>query len=266
MDLLDGIILGIVQGLTGFLPISSSGHLILVREVLGLQTGLGLSFDAVLQLATSLAVLAYFRADFVRLFWASVRWLQKKTIEQKDKVLLLALIIGTIPAVTVGLLLEGYMETTFRNAELVAWALIAGSILFFLAERFAKQDESLTVKKGLWVGLFQTLSLIPGMSRSGVTISGGLFFGLKREEAARFSFMLAFPIIFGSGMKKFLELSASGSLNEIGLSLFAGALSAFIIGVLTIHYLLKYLRNHTLGIFIVYRILLAGLILVYLST
>ena len=264
MDLLDGIILGIVQGFTEFLPISSSGHLILVREVLGLQTGLGLSFDAVLQLATSLAVLAYFRADFVRLFCASVRWLQKKTIEQKDKVLLLALIIGTIPAVTVGLLLEGYMETTFRNAELVAWALIAGSILFFLAERFAKQDESLTVKKGLWVGLFQTLSLIPGMSRSGVTISGGLFFGLKREEAARFSFMLAFPIIFGSGMKKFLELSASGSLNEIGLSLFAGALSAFIIGVLTIHYLLKYLRNHTLGIFIVYRIILAVLILVLL--
>lgn len=264
MDLLDGIILGIVQGFTEFLPISSSGHLILVREVLGLQTGLGLSFDAVLQLATSLAVLAYFRADFVRLFWASVRWLQKKTIEQKDKVLLLALIIGTIPAVTVGLLLEGYMETTFRNAELVAWALIAGSILFFLAERFAKQDESLTVKKGLWVGLFQTLSLIPGMSRSGMTISGGLFFGLKREEAARFSFMLAFPIIFGSGMKKFLELSASGSLNEIGLSLFAGALSAFIIGVLTIHYLLKYLRNHTLGIFIVYRIILAVLILVLL--
>ena len=125
MDLLDGIILGIVQGFTEFLPISSSGHLILVREVLGLQTGLGLSFDAVLQLATSLAVLAYFRADFVRLFWASVRWLRKKTIEQKDKVLLLALIIGTIPAVTVGLLLEGYMETTFRNAELVAWALIA---------------------------------------------------------------------------------------------------------------------------------------------
>lgn len=260
MNLLDGIILGIIQGLTEFLPISSSGHLILAREVLGLQTSLGLSFDAVLQLATSLAVLVYFRADFVRLFTAAIKWLQRKTVEQKDRILLLALIVGTIPAVILGLLLEDYMGTTFRNAELVAWTLIVGSVLFFIAEKYAKQSENLTVKKGLWIGFFQILALIPGMSRSGMTISGGLLFGLKREEAARFSFMLAFPIIFGGGMKKLLELSANGALNEIGLSLLGGAIAAFMVGVLAIHYLLKYLKNHTLGIFIIYRILLAGVI------
>jgi len=264
MDLLDGIILGIVQGLTEFLPVSSSGHLILAREVLGLPTDLGLSFDAVLQLATSLAVLVYFRVEFGRLLVAFIRLLQRKSVEASDKVLLLAITIGTIPAVIFGLLLEDYMETTFRSAELVAWTLIAGSVLFFLAEKFAKQSENLTVKKGLWIGLFQVLALIPGMSRSGMTISGGLFLGLTRETAARFSFMLAFPIIFGSGIKKFLELGANGALDEIGLSLFVGALSAFIVGVLAIHYLLKYLRNHTLVVFIIYRLVIAGVIFVFI--
>ena len=264
MDIISGIILGVVQGLTEFLPISSSGHLILAREVLGLKTSYGLSFDAVLQLATSLAVLVYFRADFMRLFKVATAWLQRRAIEQKDKILLLALIIGTIPAVILGLLLEDYMGTTFRSSELVAFALIAGAVLFFLAEKFAKKNENLTVKKGLWIGLFQTLALIPGMSRSGMTISGGLFFGLSREDAARFSFMLAFPIIFGGGMKKLLELSGSGALSEIGLSLLVGALSAFIVGMFAIHYLLKYLKNHTLGIFIVYRLALAVLVLALL--
>ena len=262
MDIFSGIILGVVQGLTEFLPISSSGHLILAREVLGLQTEFGLSFDAVLQLATSLAVLVYFRKDCMRIAIALGAILKRQAVEKRDKILLLAIVLGTIPGVVLGLLLEDTMATTFRSAELVAWTLIFGSILFFLAEKVARQNESLSVKKGLWIGFFQVLALIPGMSRSGVTISGGLFLGLKREDAARFSFLLAFPIIFGSGVRKLFELNGVGALGDIGTSLFAGGIAAFVVGMLTIHYLLRYLRNHTLTIFIIYRLALAGTIFI----
>lgn len=264
MDIVTGIILGAVQGITEFLPISSSGHLILAREVLGLQTEYGLSFDAILHLATALAVLVYFRRDFVRLLKTALDFVSRKPIETKDRNLLFALIIGTIPAVIVGLFLEEYMETTFRSAELVAGTLILGAGIFYLAERLAKQNEAITLKKGLGIGLFQALALIPGMSRSGMTISGGLILGLEREEAARFGFLLAFPIILGAGAKKFLELGSIGAFSEIGTSLIFGALTAFILGILAIHYLLKYLKTHTLGIFIVYRVVLAILVLLFL--
>jgi len=264
MELLDGIILGIVQGLTEFLPISSSGHLILAREILRLQTDLGLSFDAVLQLATALAVLIYFWKTFWDLLLAVISFVRGKGMERMQKILLLALIMGTIPAVVLGLLLEGYMETTFRSAELVAVTLVIGALIMFVAEKFAKQSESLTVKKGLWVGFFQALALIPGMSRSGMTISGGLFFGLTRVQATRFSFLLAFPVILGSGLKKLSELGMSGALTDFGLSLLVGALAAFIIGMLSIHFLLQYLKNHTLGVFITYRLALAAGILIFL--
>ena len=260
MDIVSGAILGVVQGLTEFLPISSSGHLILAREVLGLESQYGLSFDAVLQLATSLAVLLYFRHDFFRLFKSAVGFVLGKTLERLDRILLLALIFGTIPAVALGLLLEGYMETTFRSAELVGFTLLLGALLFYIAEKVAKQNETITPKKGFIVGLFQSLALIPGMSRSGMTISGGLFLGLKREEAARFGFMLAFPIIFGSGAMKLTELGLNGGLADIGVALLLGAIFAFFVGIAAIHYLLKYLKNHTLNVFIVYRVVLAFII------
>lgn len=258
MDIISGVILGVIQGITEFLPISSSGHLILAREVLGLESQYGLSFDAVLQLATSLAVLLYFRHDFLRLFKSALGFvLSKQQVEAGDRILLLALIFGTIPAVVFGLLLEGYMETTFRSAELVGVTLLLGALIFYIAEKIAKQTESVTPKKGFLIGLFQSLALIPGMSRSGMTISGGLFLGLKREEAARFGFMLAFPIIFGSGAKKLIELGINGGLSDIGVPLLSGAVIAFFVGIAAIHYLLKYLKSHTLSIFIWYRVILA---------
>jgi len=266
MDIFSGIILGVVQGLTEFLPVSSSGHLILARDILGLQTEFGLSFDAVLQFATAFAVLIYFRHDFLRLSQSFFSLILRKPIEKKDKNLLFALILGTIPAVIFGLLLEDYMETTFRSAELVAATLLIGAGIFYFAEKQAclrasrkqaKQNIAITPRNGLFIGFFQALALIPGMSRSGMTISGGLFLGLTREEAARFGFLLAFPIILGAGMKKFLDLGSAGVLTDIGVALFAGAVTAFLIGLLAIHYLLKYLKNHTLKIFIAYRIILA---------
>lgn len=264
MDIFSSIILGFIQGITEFLPISSSGHLIVVREFLNIETSLGLSFDAVLQLATSIAVLVYFRHEFIKLFFAFIKLITRKVVDAEEKVLMFAIILGTIPAVIFGLFLEESMETTFRSTELVALSLLAGSVLFLVAEKVATQSKELTVKKGVWIGFFQVLALLPGMSRSGSTIAGGLLFGLTREKAARFSFLLSFPVIFGSGMKKLLELNGSGLLNEIGVSLLSGAITAFIVGLFAIHYLLKYLRNHTLNIFIVYRVILAFIILIFL--
>lgn len=239
--------MGLVQGLTEFIPVSSSGHLVLVRNVLGLVGGDALSVDAVLQLATILAVGVYFFKDFVSL--------------HKDKTTLYAIIIGTIPALVLGLLLESKMETVFRSSYLVAWTLLFGSILMYLAERLAKQNQIITPRRGIVVGFFQALALIPGVSRSGATISGGLLAGLTRESATRFSFMLSFPIILGSGLMKFVELGQSGGLSSIGLPIVVACIVAFVSGLGAIHFLIRYLKNHKLTLFIWYRVLLAGVVL-----
>jgi undecaprenyl-diphosphatase len=155
------------------------------------------------------------------------------------------------------------METTFRNAQLVAWVLIVGSVFFILAEYVYKryqEHSSLTVRKGITIGFFQTLALVPGMSRSGATIAGGMLMGLSRETAARFSFLLAIPIILGSGVKKIFDLSSTHTpSSEWGMIVLASSI-AFISGIISIHFLLKYLRNHSLNIFAAYRILLAFLV------
>lgn len=265
MDLTQAVILGAVQGLTEFLPISSSGHLILARDVLGLNVPSGLAVDAVLQLATAFAVLVYFRKTFLGLLLSLLRWASRRAIPPEDRTLILALILGTIPGVILGLVLEGTMETAFRSAELVALSLLAGSLLFYVAERCARQREQLSAKKGLWIGFFQALALIPGVSRSGATISGGLLLGLTRENAARFGFLLSFPIIAGSGCRKLFELVGSGYASSFGSELFVGALVAFVVGVAVIHWLLQYLRTHTLGVFIWYRVALALVVLVFVS-
>ena len=175
----------------------------------------------------------------------------------------LAIILGTIPAVIAGLFLESYMETVFRSSLIVAGTLALGSLIFIAAEWVALRVPKgpLTVWKGIGIGVMQTLALIPGMSRSGMSISAGLFLGLTRDEAARFSFLLAFPILLGSGLKKLADLASGGVLSDIGLSLLAGAVTAFFVGIVVIHYLLKYLKNHTLIAFAWYRAVLAVAVL-----
>ena len=257
MDIISGLILGIVQGLTEFLPISSSGHLILAREIFGLPTEFGLSVDAVLQLATSIAILLYFWRDFFGVANAAYDFACGRAIASREKIFIGALVLGTVPAVLFGLLLEDVMQTSFRSAELVAWTLLFGAAFFWIAEHLSKEHRELSVRRGFWIGMFQTLALIPGMSRSGSSIAGGLLLGLSRVEATRFGFMLGFPIIFGSGMKKLLELNSSGVLLELGDSLFFGAFAAFLTGFVAIHFMVRYLKHHTLGIFIVYRVVLA---------
>ncbi len=254
-------VLGMVQGITEFLPISSSGHLIIARDIFSFATEHGLAIDAVLQLATVLAVIVYFWKDL----WAIVA--------ERKYMLGLALIAGTIPALIAGLLVEDLMETVFRSSHLVAYALIVGSLVMLAAEwisghRMSRghpmSSTTLDWRAGLVVGLFQALALVPGMSRSGMTISGGMFLGLSREEAARFGFLLAVPILLGSGLKKLVELESGGALSEIGIPLFVGSLTAFVSGMLAIHALLLIVRRTPLTVFVVYRLALASLILLAL--
>jgi len=268
MDPLSGIILGLVQGLTEFLPISSSGHLVLAREMLDLTEVGGLAFDAVLHFATALAVLIYFRVDIAAIGSAVLRRMMNRSrIDEEERghqITGYAILIGTLPAVAFGLLLESPIETLFRNPVLVASALLAGSAIMFGAEYVQKRrvpKQAVTLRDGLVIGFFQALALIPGMSRSGMTISGGLFLGLSRDKAARFGFLLAVPIILGAGSKKLLDIGADGLLHELGVSLLLGAITAFCSGLIAIHYLLRYLRTSSLGIFIGYRIVLACVVL-----
>lgn len=263
-------ILGLVEGVTEFLPISSSGHLIVARELLGATGGNGLAVDAVLQFGTILAVVVYFFKDLLNLAYTALYRVLGKSVRKEDEKLLIALIIGTIPAVILGLLLEKTMDTVFRNTHLVAYALIAGSFIFICAEYVARRlkeykgVETVGSLKAFLIGLFQSIALIPGMSRSGMTIAGGLFLGLSREAAARFGFLLSVPIILGAGAKKIFELQKTGELVSLGTPLLFGSAVAFVSGLLAIHVLLKFLRTHPLYVFAVYRVLLAITILLFL--
>jgi undecaprenyl-diphosphatase len=264
MYIFQSIILGLVEGITEFIPVSSTGHLIIVRSLMGLPQTSGLAFDAIIQLATILAVVVYFWRDIWRLAIAFIGWVFKHKIGVGDKTMILAIIVGTIPAAILGLFLEKYMETIFRSPYFVCVGLVVGSCLFWWAESKSKQNMSLTVKKGLWSGFFQSLALFPGISRSGSTIAGGLLLGLTRESAVRLSFLLSLPIITGAGLKKFLDVWQTGQLASLEGPIIIGSLTAFISGLFAINFLIKFLRNHTLKAFAIYRVILALVVLFFL--
>jgi undecaprenyl-diphosphatase len=263
MDLLSAVILGCVQGITEFLPVSSTGHLILVRVLLGVDDTNGLAFDAMLHLATATAVIVYFFDELWLLLQTFLRKLGRLPVNEKDMTIIKALVIGSIPAALLGVFLESTMNTLFRHPILVAGVLIAGSILFMVAEyKYQNEyhEQEIDVGMGLKIGLFQTLALIPGMSRSGASIVGGMFMGLSRSDAARFAFLLAVPIMLGAGGKKFLELLTSDTAVAWG-PIFLGAAVSFAVGLLAIHFMISFVRRHTLWPFIWYRIILAGFVI-----
>jgi undecaprenyl-diphosphatase len=252
------IILGAVQGITEFLPISSTGHLIIFRDILGLNVSYGLVFDAILQLGTALAVLIYFWKDLVNLF-------RGVFIKREDKQIKLFkfLIIGTVPAILIGFAFQKYMETTFRSTVIVAMTLILGSIIMYFSERFIKQNE-LNNKKSFVIGLFQSLAIVPGMSRSGMTISGAYFLGVQKDLAVRFSFLLSVPIIWGTGLYSLLKLFKNPELfGQIEIQLLFGFVSSFIFGLLSIKFLINFLKSHSFKGFIIYRIALAVLLIIF---
>jgi undecaprenyl-diphosphatase len=189
----------------------------------------------------------------------------KTRVWNKETTRFSALVIGTFPAIFFGLLLETYIETTFRSALVVAGGLIAGSVLFVLAEYSVtriRTEKPITLWRGLGVGFFQALALIPGMSRSGSTIAGGMLLGFTRTEAARFAFLLSFPVILGAGGLKLVELITSGQAVSVGMPLAFGALVAFLSGLAAINFLISFLKRHSLIPFVIYRLVLAAIILI----
>lgn len=261
MDITAGIILGLVQGITEFLPISSSGHLIMVRELIVVTDVHALATDAILHLATTLAVMTYFSRDIWVLTQTLIRKLGRLPVNEKDLTLLYALIAGTVPGVVLGLILESYMAT-FENAVVVATVLFFSAIFFMYAEwRYFQNPPqgSLTVKRGLLIGVFQALALIPGFSRSGATLAGGMLLGLNRLEATRFSFLLAIPIILGVGIKKLIDLIV---LDEpvAWVPIAVGAVVSYVLALIVIHFFLGFIRRYTLWPFIWYSVILSTLV------
>lgn len=263
MTFFESVTLGVIQGLTEFLPISSSGHLVLAHDFLGVVGEGSLAFDAVLHLATATAVLIYFKTDFWILFQALLRKLGRLPVHAPDLTMAYALLIGTIPAVIIGIFLEDIIATLFRNPLLVAGSLIAGSLLFIYAEWFyynSTPQNDMSLSKAVKIGLFQCLAFVPGFSRSGATIAGGMLMGLSRSEAARFGFLLAVPLLMGAGGKKLLELISTGGDFAWG-TIFAGAIAAFVVGLLAIHFMLTFVRKYSLWPFVWYRLFLALLVI-----
>ncbi len=266
-------LLGLLQGLTEFLPVSSSGHLVLAHALFGSSGADDLAFDALLHFATAAAIVVYFRHDFVALVRAMLQLPQRlhgNMPLETQHVTALALIVGTIPAVVLGLALEELLATAFRNPLLVAAALVVGSMLMVYAERVHARQQTVhsgvrSWRDGLVVGLFQSLALIPGMSRSGMAISGAMCLGLTRQGAARFAFLLGAPLLLGAGAKKALDVYMSGAFSESTISIATGVVVAFVSALVVIHVLLRFLRRHSLYWFVGYRLALAlGVVLVVL--
>tara|TARA_B100000508_G_scaffold135160_1_gene126595 strand:+ start:2475 stop:3287 length:813 start_codon:yes stop_codon:yes gene_type:complete len=262
MELVDVIILGLVQGVTEFLPVSSTGHLVLVRDWLSVDPVNGLAIDAILHFATTAAVVMYFWSDLWNLLQVVLRKLSRLPVNEKDITLLAALVIGTIPAVVLGVLLESFIDTHLRTSLIVAGVLFSASIFFMYAEwRYYLRPShgEITWKRGLWVGVFQALALLPGMSRSGATIAGGMLLGMTRYEATRFSFLLAIPITLGVGSKMLLDLLGQG--GEVDwIMVGTGAAISFITALMVIHFFLQFIRKYTLWPFVWYGIILSAMV------
>jgi undecaprenyl-diphosphatase len=259
--LLQAIVVGIVQGLTEFLPVSSSAHLILVPRVLGWSDTFILSaaFDATLHLGTLVALIAYFWRDLWRYLVAFLRLVRDRSVAgDGDRKMALLLALSIIPGAILGVGLEGFVDTFFREQLLVVCGLlVVGAAILFVAERAARhthQMEELTPRQALGIGLAQAFALFPGISRSGITISAGLFLGLKREAAARFSFLMSTPIIAGAGLWKLRELIGGGAGTFDGAALIAGLIAAAISGLVAIWFLLAYLRRASTDVFGLYRV------------
>ncbi|MFH5227697.1 undecaprenyl-diphosphate phosphatase [Antrihabitans spumae] len=270
MTWVQAIILGIVQGLTEFLPISSSGHLRIVSEVF-FGDDAGASFTAVTQLGTELAVLVYFAKDIGRIVMAWFRGLRSEEHRDLDYRMGWYVIIATIPIGVLGFLFKDQIRTGARNLWLIATMLIVFALVIAAAEHFGKKErpiEKLTTRDGLAMGFAQCLALVPGVSRSGATSSAGLFLGLSREAAVRFSFLLAIPAVTASGLFSLPDAfePAGEGLNASGAQLLVATVVAFVLGYASIAWLLKFVVNHSLYWFVGYRIILGVGVLALLAT
>jgi undecaprenyl-diphosphatase len=265
------IILGLVQGLTEFIPISSSAHISIVGQLLPNDQDPGSAFTAVTQLGTELAVLLFFWRDIVRII---SRWFGSLfgRVDKSDPDARMGwfIIIGSIPIGVLGLLLQDYIDTEFRSLWITATMLIVFGVFLAIADRIGREQletKDLTVKHGIFYGLGQALALIPGVSRSGGTIMTGLFMGYTREAATRYSFLLAIPAVFLSGLYKLATSLTDGfdDYYSVGPTLLATVI-AFVVGYVMIGWLLKFISNHSYNIFVWYRIVLGAVVFALLGT
>lgn len=270
MSWLQVVVLSVVQGLTEFLPVSSSGHLAIVSELFFADDA-GASFTAVSQLGTELAVLIYFAKDIGRILAAWFGGLRDSSRRTSDYWLGWWVIIGTIPIGAAGLIFKHYIRDDVRNLWIIATALIVFSAVIAAAEYFGKQTrpiEQFTWKDSIVIGVSQCLALVPGVSRSGATISAGLFMGQEREAAARFGFLLAIPAVLASGLYSLPDafhpdgrgMSASGPQLAVSVAI------AFVVGLAAVSWFLKFLVRHGMYWFVGYRVILGATLLVLLGT
>ncbi|MCW2699877.1 MAG: uppP [Blastococcus sp.] len=270
MGWLEAVVLGVVQGLTEFLPISSSAHLRIVGEAFGWEDP-GAAFTAITQIGTEAAVLIYFRRDIARIIVAWLGSLAGRRKNDPDARTGWLIIVGSIPIILLGLLFKDHIETTLRDLRIVATALIIFSLILYWADRVGARKRELadlTVPHGITFGFAQAMALVPGVSRSGGTITAGLFLGYSREAAARYSFLLAIPAVLGSG---FYEAYGAMSGDVAGRGVAWGptilaTVLAFGVGLVVIAWLLRYLARGSFTPFVVYRIALGVLVLALVQT
>lgn len=268
MDLLEAVLYGIVQGVTEWLPISSTAHLRILPEILG-KPDPGAAFTAVIQLGTLLAVLIFFRGEL----WRALKgWAGSFTNPQlrgtHEAIMGWAIAVGTVPIVVFGVLFKDSIKGQLRSLYVVATMLIVVGILLWIAEKFAKQTrslESFTVRDGLIIGLCQACALIPGASRSGSTMIGGLTLGFDRSTAAKASFLLSVPSIFAAGIKEFWD-ARQEILGAQLMPVLVATVVSFVVGYATIAWLIGYLQKRSVGVFVVYRVVLGIVLLVLLQT
>jgi undecaprenyl-diphosphatase len=263
------IVMGVVQGLTEFLPVSSSGHLIIVPALAGWHDPFitSLAFSVMLHIGTLVALLVYFRADWMRLIPAGLATIRDRSLNgDPDRRLAWLVAIATIPALIVGVLLNDVVEQRFREIGLVALMLVVGGGILWLAERQGSRRllaVDLTFPRALAIGAAQALALVPGISRSGISISAGLFAGLDRESAARFSFLMATPITGAAVVYETVKVATGGSGVTVEVApLLAGMAASLVSGFVAIAVLLRFLRTRSTDIFVAYRIVLAAIVLV----
>lgn len=264
------ILLGLIQALTEFLPISSSAHLILARGALDFGFADGLTFDVGLHVGTLLAVILYFHRDIaglIRGFFSTFKGIDFKG--NADQRLAWYIIAASVPAAVAGFFFETQIEVYFRNPTVIVFTLVIGGVLFLVAERFTRQLQdifALSFWGAMLVGIAQASALIPGVSRSGITIVAGMTQRLKRAEAARFSFLLGTPALFGAGLKKSLDMTGQRFTGGEYAVLVIGTVTAAVAGWLVIKFLLSFLKKHRLDVFAYYRFGLAVVIAVWLAT
>ncbi len=257
MNVLDAVFLGVLQGITEFLPVSSSGHLVLAEYFLHLEEA-GLAFDVVLHMGTLVAVIAYFYKDWLSM--AASLFNRGKNTEARR--LFWLLVVGTVPGAVTGFLLEHAAATYFRSPWVVVCTLSGVAIVLFVADRLARHEldiKALGLTQAILVGLSQALAIVPGVSRSGITMTCGLLLGFKREAAARFSFLLSAPIIAGAGFYEMVKLLRHG-LSSLDSSYFFGFLASAVSGYFVIAFLMNYLKRHTFTPFVIYRLVLAAVV------